>query len=116
MSGAIVCLHSKRRRAAGGFISVSSIKQDQDYSRALRPATASLGGQEIRRDPQAYDPQLSARGAEGRTHSQEEKRNAHIFKLLGPEAAGKLGKAAIECKEKKGHEGSTWHTEIKMLL
>lgn len=65
MSRAIDCLSTKGRRAAVGFSTVSSRRWDQTYSQAARPATASLGGQEISSDPPFYDPQLSARERHG---------------------------------------------------
>lgn len=60
MIRAINGLSIKGRRAVVGFNSVSSRKWDQTYSQTARPATASLGGQEISSDPPFYDPQLSA--------------------------------------------------------
>lgn len=63
MSRAIDCLSTEGRRGAVGFCSVSSRKWDQTYSQAARPATNSLGGQEITSDPAFYDPQLSAGGS-----------------------------------------------------
>lgn len=60
MKGAMNRLSTRGSGVAGGFSRLSSRRQDQVYSQAASPVTASLGGQEISLDPPFYDPQLSA--------------------------------------------------------
>lgn len=80
-----------------GFGSVSSRKWDQTYSQVARPATTSLGGQEISSDPPFYDPQLSAseslRGLEvGQRRGRWKKRPENVTSLgrtWGEEATGR---------------------------